>query len=60
MDQQDWRRKHFKPLIDRISQGATPHSLRHAFGTIMLEKGFPMRVVTERMGHSPTRISEQV
>jgi len=53
-------RKHFKPLTDRIAPGATPHSLRHAFATIMLEEGVPMRVVSEQMGHSSTRITEQV
>lgn len=60
MDPQNWRRKHFKPLTNRIAPGATPHSLRHAFATIMLEEGVPMRVVAEQMGHSSTRITEQV
>lgn len=60
MDPQNWRRKHFKPHTDRIAPGATPHSLRHAFATIMLEEGVPMRVVAEQLGHSTTRITEQV
>lgn len=60
MDAQNWRRKHFKPLADRVAPGATPHSLRHAFATIMLEETVPMRVVSEQMGHSSTRITEQV
>lgn len=59
MDAQNWRRKYFKPLADRIAPGATPHSLRHAFATIMLEETVPMRVVSEQMGHSSTRITEQ-
>jgi integrase len=36
----------------------TPHSLRHAFATLMLEEGEPMRVVADQMGHSSTRITE--
>jgi integrase len=60
MDPLYWRRKHFKPLTDRIAPGATPHSLMHAFATIMLEEGVPLRVVSEQMSHSSTRITEQV
>lgn len=60
MDAQNWRRKYFKPLADRVAPGVTPHSLRHAFATIMLEEAVPMRVVSEQMGHSSTRITEQV
>lgn len=59
MDAQNWRRKYFKPLADRVAPGVTPHSLRHSFATIMLEEDVPMRVVAEQMGHSSTRITEQ-
>jgi integrase len=43
-----------------ICPGATPHSLRHATATILLEEGVPMRVVSELLGHSSTRITEDV
>ena len=38
---------HFKPLTDRIAFVATPHSLRHAFATMMLEERVAMRVGAE-------------
>ncbi len=43
-----------------ICPGATPHSLRHAPATILLEEGVPMRVVSELFGHSSRRITEDV
>jgi site-specific recombinase XerD len=58
MDAHNWR-KEFKPFADAIAPGVTPHSLRHAFATLMLEEGVPMRVVADQMGHSSTRITEE-
>lgn len=64
-------RKRFKPIADgdpdnedptkrrpAICRGATPHSLRHATATLLLEEGVPMKVVAELLGHSSTRITE--
>jgi integrase len=33
------------------------HDLRHTAATMMLEQGVPLKVVTERLGHSSTRIT---
>jgi integrase len=57
MDAHNWR-KQFKPFADAVAPGVTPHSLRHAFATLMLEEGVSMRVVADQMGHSSTRITE--
>lgn len=63
-------RKRFKPIADGVKSddpdkarpaicpGATPHSLRHATATLLLEEGVPMKVVAELLGHSSTRITE--
>jgi len=63
-------RKRFKPITDGVASddpakarpaicpGATPHSLRHATATLLLEEGVPMKVVSELLGHSSTRITE--
>ena len=63
-------RKRFRALVNgnpdaevpvpAICPGATPHSMRHATATILLEEGVPMRVVSELLGHSSTRITEDV
>jgi site-specific recombinase XerD len=34
--------------------------MRHATATILLEEGVPVRVVSELLGHSSTRITEDV
>ena len=61
-------RARFKRLADGhprrgvppICLGATPHSLRHCAATILLEEGVPMRVVADLLGHSSTRVTEDV
>lgn len=51
-------RKRFKPIADEVLPGVTPHSLRHATATLLLEEGVPMKVVAELLGHSSTRTTE--
>ena len=65
-------RKKFRPLVEGVESedpskarpaicpGATPHSLRHATATLLLEEGVPMKVVAELLGHSSTRITEDI
>ena len=38
----------------------SPHSLRHLAGTLLLEDGVPARVVAEVLGHSSTRVTNDV
>ncbi len=63
-------RKKFRPLVEgvvsddpskvrpAICPGATPHSLRHATATLLLEEGVSMKVVAELLGHSSVRITQ--
>lgn len=53
-------RKRFRPLAQKVCPGLTPHGLRHATATVLLEEGVPMKVVSELLGHSSTRITEDV
>lgn len=66
-------RKQFRALVDGdpdnlepgkrrppVCAGATPHSLRHATATILLEQGVPMKVVSELLGHSDLRTTSEV
>lgn len=38
----------------------SPHSLRHLAGTMLLEAGVPSRVVADVLGHSSTRVTNDV
>ena len=51
-------RKRFRPIAQKVLPGMTPHSLRHATATMLLEEKIPMKVVAELLGHSSTRITE--
>ncbi len=52
-------RHRFKPLSDAVLPGMTPHSLRHATATMLLEEKVPMKVVAELLGHSSTRVTDK-
>jgi len=50
------------PRFDRLVKAADVprirlHDTRHTAATLMLEQGVPLKVVTERLGHSSTRIT---
>lgn len=53
-------RKRFRPMAKAVCPGLTPHGLRHATATVLLEEGVPMKVVAELLGHSSTRITENI
>ncbi len=53
-------RKRFRPMARSVCPGLTPHGLRHATATVLLEEGVPMKVVAELLGHSSTRITENI
>jgi len=53
-------RKRFRPMAQEVCPGLTPHGLRHATATVLLEEGVPMKVVAELLGHSSTRITENI
>jgi integrase len=53
-------RKRFAPIAKATCPGATPHSLRHATATMLLEEGVTIRVVADVLGHSSTRITQDV
>ncbi len=46
--------------VEGVCPGVTPHSLRHATATVLLEEAVPMRVVSDLLGHSSTRVTADI
>lgn len=42
-----------------VSPAVSFHDLRHTFGALLAQRGVPMRVIAEALGHSDTRITEK-
>ena len=59
-DTSNARRHAFRPVADAVCVGATPHSMRHAAATILLEEGVPMKVVSELLGHANVRTTQEI
>lgn len=59
-DASNARRKAFRPVAEKVCPGATPHSLRHATATLLLEEGVPMKVVSELLGHANTATTAEI
>jgi len=45
-----------RPYVDVPADQETFHALRHHFGSVLLDKGVPMPVVAEYMGHTNARL----
>lgn len=43
-----------------IPEGFTPHSLRHAFASVMLGKGVPITDVAQWLGHRDVRVTYRI
>lgn len=52
----------WKPLLKRAGLPATirMHDLRHTCATLLLSRGFPVKVVSEMLGHSDVAITLSV
>ena len=55
----DYLIRHFRKLI--VPAGLSPktriHDLRHTFATLLIERGVPIKVVSELLGHSSIAIT---
>lgn len=38
----------------------TAHELRHTHATLLLQKGLPVKYISKRLGHSSTKVTEDV
>lgn len=55
----DNARKALRPVVAAIgAPGVSFHGLRHAAATLLLEEGVPVKVASELLGHSSTRVTE--
>lgn len=52
--------RYFKPLLKQIGAPASFkfHDLRHTHATLLLLKGIPVKVVSERLGHSTVAMTQ--
>ena len=52
--------RYFKPLLEEvgISRRFKFHDLRHTHATLLLLKGIPVKVVSERLGHSTVAMTQ--
>lgn len=52
--------RYFKPLLEKIgiSKSFKFHDLRHTHATLLLLKGIPVKVVSERLGHSTVAMTQ--
>ena len=57
----DNARKALRPVAAAIgAPGVVFHGLRHAAATLLLEEGVPVKVASELLGHSSTRVTEGI
>jgi integrase len=56
-----WTSMTFARFRDKagITSGITFHSMRHAFGTWLAERGVPINVIAEMMGHHSVTVTER-
>jgi integrase len=59
---QDHVRHHFGKLAKaaELPEGITVYSLRHSCATLLLEAGVPLKIVSERLGHSTVMLTGDV
>jgi len=52
--------RYYKPLLKKIGapEGFKFHDLRHTHATLLLLKGIPVKVVSERLGHSTVAMTQ--
>ena len=57
----DNARKALRPVVAAIgAPGVSFHGLRHAAATLLLEEGVPVKVASELLGNSSTRVTEGI
>jgi integrase len=53
------RHRHFRPLCERAGiTGLRLHDLRHSMTSLAIAAGSAVKVISERLGHSTTRLTQ--
>lgn len=57
----DYLYKQFRKVLQRLGLPAVRfHDLRHSHATLLLQEGIPIKVVSERLGHSSTQFTQDI
>jgi integrase len=59
MRRSNLRRSHLRPILKAARLGHLRlHDLRHSMGSLAIAQGVPVKVVSDRLGHSTTRMTQ--
>lgn len=50
----------FRAIADRAGVSVTLHGLRHTQATLLIMAGVPVKVVSERLGHSTVKVTQDI
>jgi integrase len=54
-------KRHFEPLLERAGlRRIRFHDTRHTYGSLLLERGAPLKYVSEQIGHSSLLVTAEV
>ncbi|MGB9859715.1 MAG: tyrosine-type recombinase/integrase [Moorellaceae bacterium] len=57
----DWVSRNWQNLCKKLGiKGVRYHDLRHTHSTLLMSWGIPTKVISERLGHSNTQITDDI
>ncbi len=60
MEYDTYRKYLAENAVKAIGRGITPHTLRHTHASILFARGMDLQAVSERLGHSDSKITKEI